>query len=109
MDSREDPNTGNSSRSKATSNEANAQRHNHRHVNSHDQVVRQENKGQAEARNKASKDPSYQERRGNEIDKKLKSEHKSHGGRKSQEGRKTEDDSRSESSDRQVELVFNIC
>lgn len=108
MDSREDPNTSNSSRSKATGNEPNAQRHNDRDGNSNDQVVRQENKGQAETKNKASNDPSYQERRRKGVEKDSKSEHKSHGGRKSQEGRKTEDDSRSESSDRQVELVYNI-
>ena len=105
MDSREDPSTNDSSRSKASGNEANAQRHRDRDVNANDEVVKQENKSQAETRNKVSKDPLYHERRGNEVDKNLKSEHKSHGGRKSQEKRKSEDDCRSESSDRRVRLL----
>jgi hypothetical protein len=103
MDSREDPKTSDSARSKVTGNEESRQPgRNNRDMNSNDQVVRQENESQFSARNKASKVASYEEREAKEVKKNLKSEQKSHDGRKSQEGRKPEDDGRSESSDRQV-------
>ncbi|CAB4021192.1 serine threonine- kinase Nek4-like [Paramuricea clavata] len=102
MDSREDPKTSDSARSKVTGNEESRQpERNNRDMNSNDQVVKQENESQFSARNKASKVASYEEREAKEVKKNLKSEQKSHDGRKSQEGRKAEDDGRAESSDRQ--------
>ena len=89
MDSREDPKTSDSARSKATGNDKSRQRRNGRDVNSNDQVVKQD--GQFAAGNKV---PSYEERRAKEVNKNLK--------------RKPEDDSRAESSDRQVRVI-NIC
>ena len=102
MDSREDPKTSDSARSKPSGNNEREQRRKTSDVNSNDEAVKQKNEDQFVPRNKV---PSHEERQAKEINK--RSEQKSHhDGRKSQEGR--EDDGRPESSDRQVSLINNI-
>ena len=105
MDSREDPKASDPlPRSKLTSGEESKQKYDDRDLNSNNEVIKDENEGRLAAKNKASRVPSSDERRGKEVNRKLKSDQKFHDGRKPQEGKKSEDDGRVESSDRQVRM-----
>ena len=102
MDSREDPKTTDSARSKPTGKDEGGQQRKSSDVSSNDHVMKQKMEGRIAPRSKVS---SHEERQAKEVYKNLRSEQKSlHDGRKSQEGKLTEDDGRAESSDRQVSI-----
>ena len=99
MDSREDPKTSDSARSKPTGKDEGGQQRKSSDIRSNDQVVKQKMEGHIAPRSKVL---SHEERQAKEVNKNLRSEQKSlHDERHSQEGRTKEEDGRADSSDRQ--------